>query len=60
MSLKDEARNSADATKGAVKETAGKVQDDKSREAEGKTERAIADLRQAGENMKDIIRDLRK
>jgi uncharacterized protein YjbJ (UPF0337 family) len=60
MSLKDKAGNSADAAKDVVKETVDKVQDDTSREAEGRTERAIADLRQAGENLKDLIADLKK
>ena len=56
MSLKDKAKNKADEAKGAAKETAGRMQGDEDREAEGKVDRAVADLKQAGEKVKDAFR----
>jgi uncharacterized protein YjbJ (UPF0337 family) len=60
MTTKNKAENVRDAAKGAAKETTGRMRNDKSREAEGKTERAIADLKQAGEKVKDAAKDLKK
>jgi uncharacterized protein YjbJ (UPF0337 family) len=56
MSLKDKARNIIDAAKGTAKETSGRIEGDEDREAEGKAERAVADLKQAGEKAKDAFR----
>jgi uncharacterized protein YjbJ (UPF0337 family) len=56
MSLKDKARNIIDGAKGAAKETAGRVEGDEDREAEGKADRAVADLKQAGQKVKDAFR----
>lgn len=56
MSAKDKAKNTVDAAKGAAKETVGRVEGDEDREAEGKVDRAIADLKQAGEKVKDAFR----
>jgi uncharacterized protein YjbJ (UPF0337 family) len=56
MSLKDKAKNKADAAKGAAKEMSGRIERDEDREAEGKAECALADLKQAGEKVKDAFR----
>jgi uncharacterized protein YjbJ (UPF0337 family) len=56
VSLKDKAKNIIDAAKGTAKETAGRVEGDEDREAEGKADRALADLKQAGEKAKDAWR----
>ena len=56
MSTKDKAKNAADAAKGKAKETVGRIEGDEDREAEGKVDRAMADLKQAGEKVKDAFR----
>jgi uncharacterized protein YjbJ (UPF0337 family) len=56
MSLRDKARNVIDAAKGSAKEKAGRIEGDEDREAEGKADRAVADLKQAGEKAKDAFR----
>ena len=56
MSRKDKARNMMDAAKGRAKETVARVGGDEDREAEGKADRAVADLKQAGEKAKDALR----
>jgi uncharacterized protein YjbJ (UPF0337 family) len=56
MALKNKARNKADEAKGKAKETSGRIKGDKDREAEGKVDRAVADLKQAGEKVKDGFR----
>jgi uncharacterized protein YjbJ (UPF0337 family) len=56
MSRKDKARNMMDAAKGRAKETVARVGGDEDREAEGKADRAVADLKQAGEKAKDAFR----
>jgi uncharacterized protein YjbJ (UPF0337 family) len=57
MSTDDKIRNAAQKAKGAVKETTGKVTRDRSLEAEGRVDKAKADLKQAGEKVKDSLRD---
>ncbi len=56
MSLSKKTKNAADAAKGSAKDLAGRVKDDKDLETEGKAERAVADLKQAGEKVKDAFR----
>jgi uncharacterized protein YjbJ (UPF0337 family) len=56
MSTEDKAKNTADSAKGAVKDVAGRIKGDKSLESEGKADRAVADLKQAGEKVKDAIK----
>jgi uncharacterized protein YjbJ (UPF0337 family) len=56
MSLKDKAKNIIDAAKGTAKETSGRIEGDDDREAEGRAERSVADLKQAGEKAKDAFR----
>ena len=57
MSTDDKVRNAAEKAKGSVKETAGKVTGDRSLESEGKLDKSKADLKQAGEKVKDSVRD---
>jgi uncharacterized protein YjbJ (UPF0337 family) len=56
MSLSKKTKNAVDAAKGSAKDLAGRVKDDKDLEIEGKAERAVADLKQAGEKVKDAFR----
>ncbi len=57
MGLTDKARNATQDAKGKVKETAGKLSDDDSLQVEGKRDQAGADLKQAGEKVKDAFKD---
>lgn len=56
MSTEDKIKNATDAAKGAAKDVAGRVKGDKSLESEGKADRAVADLKQAGEKVKDAFK----
>ena len=56
MTAENKVKNAADSAKGAAKDIAGRIKDDKSLEAEGKTDRAVADLKQAGEKVKDAFK----
>jgi len=56
MSTEDKVNNAKDAAKGAVKDVAGRVKGDKSLENEGKGDRAVADLKKAGEKVKDAVK----
>ncbi len=56
MGTEDKTRNTAEDMKGKAKEAAGKVTDDERLEAEGKTDQSKADLKQAGENVKDAFK----
>ena len=56
MGLDDKISNAADDAKGKVKEAAGKATDDHSLEAEGKGDQAGANLKQAGEKVKDAFK----
>jgi uncharacterized protein YjbJ (UPF0337 family) len=49
--------NTAEGMQGKAKEAAGKATDDEQLEAEGKVEQSKADLKQAGEKVKDAFRD---
>jgi uncharacterized protein YjbJ (UPF0337 family) len=55
MGTNDKIDNAAEEAKGHVKEGVGKLTDDKSLEAEGKTDQAAANLKQAGEKIKDAF-----
>lgn len=55
MGLDDKISNAAEGAKGKVKEAAGKAMDDEKLEAEGKADQAKADLKQAGEKVKDAF-----
>ena len=56
MGMDDKAGNKAEDLKGKAKESTGKVTDDESLEAEGKTDQSKSSLKQAGENVKDAFK----
>jgi uncharacterized protein YjbJ (UPF0337 family) len=56
MSATDKASNKADELKGQAKEAAGKATGDEGLEAEGKGDQGVANLKQAGEKVKDAFR----
>ncbi|MEI2825852.1 MAG: CsbD family protein [Dermatophilaceae bacterium] len=53
MSIGDKLENMKDDLVGKAKEATGKVTDNERLEAEGRMEQSEADLRQAGEKVKD-------
>lgn len=55
MSAKDKASNKVDELKGKAKEEYGDLTDDRDTEAEGKVDQAKANLKQAGEKVKDAF-----
>lgn len=55
MGITDKSKNTAEKAAGKVKEAAGRGSDDKSLEAEGKADQTKADLKQAGEKVKDAF-----
>ncbi|MFC5382684.1 CsbD family protein [Aquipuribacter nitratireducens] len=55
MGLADKARNAGEELAGRAKEAAGKVTGNEELEAEGRAQQAKADLKQAGENVKDAF-----
>jgi uncharacterized protein YjbJ (UPF0337 family) len=57
MSATDKIKNAAQDMKGRVEETGGKVSGNERLEAEGKADRAGANIKQAGENVKDALKD---
>jgi uncharacterized protein YjbJ (UPF0337 family) len=56
MATEDKASNKATDIKGKVKESTGKLTDNESLEAEGKTDQSKSSLKQAGENVKDAFK----
>lgn len=56
MGLDDKIRNTAQDMGGKAKEAAGKATDDERLEAEGHADQTAANLKQAGENVKDAFR----
>ena len=56
MGLDDKIENMKDDALGKTKEGVGKATDDERLEAEGRTDQSKADLKQAGENVKDAFR----
>ena len=57
MGIGDKIENAKDELVGKGKEAAGKVTDNERLEAEGRAQQAEADVKQAGENVKDIFRN---
>jgi uncharacterized protein YjbJ (UPF0337 family) len=55
-SSRNKARNAAQKVKGQVKEAAGRVTGDERLEAEGRADKTKANLKQAGEKVKDAFR----
>ena len=56
MSAVDKAKNAVEDVGGKAKETAGKVTGDRSTEAEGKMDQSKADMKNAGEKVKDAFK----
>jgi uncharacterized protein YjbJ (UPF0337 family) len=56
MGLGDKADNMKDDMVGKAKEGAGKATDNERLEAEGQADQSKADLKQAGENVKDAFK----
>jgi uncharacterized protein YjbJ (UPF0337 family) len=55
MGTDDKARNKAEELKGQAKEGFGRATDDQDLEAEGRTDQAKSDVKQAGEKVKDAF-----
>ncbi|HEY3545724.1 MAG TPA: CsbD family protein [Propionicimonas sp.] len=56
MGTDDKIDNAAEEAKGNVKEGLGKLTDNEGLEAEGKGDKAAANLKQAGEKVKDAFK----
>ena len=56
MSTVDKAKNAVEDAAGKAKEGIGKISGDKSTENEGKGDQAKADLKNAGEKVKDAFK----
>jgi uncharacterized protein YjbJ (UPF0337 family) len=56
MSTQDKAKNAAEKAAGKIKEHLGEAAGDKSLEAEGQNDQAKADLKGAGEKVKDAFK----
>ena len=56
MGLDDKIGNKAEELKGSAKEGTGKATGDEQLEAEGKGDKAGANLKQAGEKIKDVFK----
>ena len=56
MATTDKAKNSAEEAKGKLKEAAGAITGNDKLRAEGKAEQTKANLKQAGEKVKDAFR----
>jgi uncharacterized protein YjbJ (UPF0337 family) len=57
MSKKTKVKNATKATKGKLKEAVGEAVGDESLEAEGKRDRVVGNLAQAGEKVKDAFKE---
>ena len=56
MATIDKAKNSAQVSKGKLKEAAGKVTGDDDLQAEGQVDQIKGNLKKAGENVKDAFK----
>ncbi|MCX5215249.1 CsbD family protein [Kitasatospora sp. NBC_00240] len=56
MGAKDKIENAAESAKGKAKEAAGKATGDRSTEISGKGDQIKADVKQAGEKLKDATK----
>ncbi len=56
MGLGDKIKNTGEKLSGKAKEGAGEATDDNSLKAEGKADQGKADLKQAGEHVKDAFK----
>jgi uncharacterized protein YjbJ (UPF0337 family) len=59
VSATDKAKNKAQAAKGKAKETIGRAVGNERLEAEGKADQVAADVKQAGEKVKDAGKGLK-
>jgi uncharacterized protein YjbJ (UPF0337 family) len=57
MGMGDKIQHAGEEAAGKVKEGVGKATDDRSLEAEGKGDQAAANVKQAGDDAKDAIKD---
>ena len=57
MATDDKLRNQGEDLKGKAKETIGRATDDEELEAAGRADQASSSLKQAGEKVKDAIKD---
>jgi uncharacterized protein YjbJ (UPF0337 family) len=57
VSASDKAKNKAEAAKGKVKKGTGKAVDSPVLEGEGKAEEVKGNLKQAGEKIKDAVKE---
>lgn len=55
MGFVDKAKNAAEEAAGKVKEAVGNVTGDEDTKAEGQTDHTKADLKQTGEDVKDVF-----
>lgn len=58
MGTGDKIDNRAEVLKGKVKEAAGRATDDPALEAEGRSDQAKGHVKQAGEKVKDAVKDV--
>ncbi len=56
MGLDDKIANAAEKVSGKAKEATGRATDDERLEAEGRTDQSKADLKDAGEKVKDAFK----
>ena len=56
MGLQDKAENTAEGVKGKAKEKLGDASNDHEMQSEGKKDQSKADLKQAGEKVKDAFK----
>jgi uncharacterized protein YjbJ (UPF0337 family) len=56
MGIDDKISNASEEAAGKVKEAGGKATDDEQLEAEGKADQTSANVKQAGEKIKDIFK----
>jgi uncharacterized protein YjbJ (UPF0337 family) len=57
MGLADKAKNKAEEAKGKAKVAVGKATNDRSVQRRGKADQGSANLKQAGEKVKDVVKD---
>ncbi len=58
MTMGDKIKHSAEEAVGKVKETTGRLTDNEDLEARGRAEQAEADVKQAGDKVKDATKDV--
>lgn len=58
VGIGDKIDNQAEVLKGKVKETAGRATDDPQLEVEGRGDQAKGHVKQAGEKVKDAVKDV--